>query len=435
LPAPLIAWFGGVLFSARIFAAVMSRLRLPSRPRFGPSVTGTLRRSLRRRAWPSAAGIIGVGLVVALGVGLALFTATYNAAKSADSRFVVGADLRVTPSVVSPRRHPPEFSSRLEVAGVSAVSPVMSNLENAVLIGPDNQDRADLAAIDPESFRRVAGLSDAFFVDRSAEGAMAALAAHPRGLFVDATTADDFGISTGDRVQVLLDRGTNHQTLKTFRVVGLFVNFPGFPQHTNLVANLDYYEAATGLQRADFFLARVTDGSHAGLTRATAAIRSGPGKKDAFNIDSTETALDKDQSSLTALNIHGLATLGWLYTLVMSAATIGIFVFGLMLQRRKEYATLRAQGMQTAEVRALVFGETAFVAISGVAVGIFVGSGVAYLLIHILRPLFILDPGMAFASEPIAAATVVALAATSASALGAIAILQHVRPSELLRDA
>ena len=98
-------------------------------------------------------------------------------------------------------------------------------------------------------------------------------------------------------------------------------------------------------------------------TRAVAALRSGPGEADPIDIESTETALDKDQSSLTALNVQGLVDLDSLFTLLMSAAAIAIFVFGLMLQRRREYVTLLAQGMQGRELQALVLGEAALVAV------------------------------------------------------------------------
>ena len=158
---------------------------------------------------------------------------------------------------------------------MSAATPVVFKPENSVLIGPYNQDLKDLAAIDPASFERVATLSDSFFVDRSAAGAMAALQADPRGLLVDSESADDLPIKTGDRVQVLLARGTKKETKQTFHVVGLFERFPGFPQGTNLVANLGCYEAATGSKRADFFLARATDDSHAGLARAVTSLEAG----------------------------------------------------------------------------------------------------------------------------------------------------------------
>jgi putative ABC transport system permease protein len=435
LLAPLVAWFGGMLLTARIFPAIMSRLPVPAPPRFGRVIPGILSRSLSRRSWALGTGIIGIGLVVALGMSLAMFTATYDAAKAADSKFVVGSDLRVTPSVLSPHPQPPSFSSKLQVPGVSAVTPVISQLENSVLIGRYNQDAKQLTAINPESFTQVAPLTNSFFVDRSAAGAMAALRTDPRGLLVDSQTADDLSIEKGNRVKVLLARGTKRETLKTFRVIGLFDRFPGFPQGTNIVANLNYYERVTGSKRTDFFLARTADDSPAGLTRAVAALESGPGKTDPIRIDSTATALDKDQSSVTALNVHGLLDLDWLYTLLMSAAAVAIFVFGLMLQRRREYVGLLAQGMRTRELQALVLGEAALVAVCGLAAGILVGAGMGYLLVHILRPLFILDPGVTLPAGKIAALAGLAMAATVVSALTATVLLRGLRPTELLREA
>jgi len=434
LLAPLVAWVGGTLLSARIFLAIAQRLPVPPPPRFGPVIRGSLSRSLRRRPWALATGVIGVALVTAFGMGLATFSATYDVAKAADAQFVVGSDLRVTPSVLSPRPHPAELASQLQVPGVSAVTPVVFKLENSVLIGPFNQGRTDLTAIDPTGFERVAALSDSFFVDRSAAGAMAALRGDPRGLLVESEAAGDLSIDAGDDVQVLLARGTKSQTLKTFRVVGLFERFPGFPQSTDLVANLSYYQQATGSKRADFFLARSADHSHAGLTRAVAALQSGPGSRDPIIVDSRESALDKDQSSLTALNLNGLIDLDLFYTMLMCAAGIGIFVFGLMLQRRTEYVTLCALGLHTQELRALVLGEAALVAVCGLAAGLLVGGGTAYLLVHILRPLFILDPSVTFPVRGAATLAVLALAAALASALTATATLRRLRPTEVLRE-
>jgi putative ABC transport system permease protein len=434
LLAPLIAWFGGTLLLVRIFAAFASRLRAPPAARLGPVVRGLLRRSLRRRSWAFATGILGVGLTVAFGICLTLFSATYDAAKEADARFVVGSDLRITPSVLSPRDYPSSFASDLEVEGISAVTPVVSKMENAVLIGPDNQDRANLAAIEPENFTRVASLSDFFFVNRSAAGAMAALASDPQGLLVEAEIADSLGINPDDQVQVLLARGTSRQTLRSFRVIDLFLNMPGFPRGASLVSNLGYYEAATGSTKIDFFLARTRDPSPAGLRLATAALRSGPAKRNPINIDTTATALDKDQSSLAALNVDGLVSLNSFYTLVMSIASIAIFVLGLMLHRRKEYVTLRAQGLEFWKLQALVFGEAALVAVGGLVTGILVGTGMAVLLTHVLRPLFILDPSVVFPPPAIVWLPASVVLATLASASIAIVLLRRLKPSEVLRE-
>jgi len=434
LLAPVVAWFGGILLSVRVFQAGTSRLRVAAAPQFGPLIRGILSRSLRRRSWVPATGTVGVGLVIAFGTGLAMFTATYDSAKGRDARFTVGADVRVTPSVLSTREHPATYASQLRVPGVSAVTPVVSRLENSVLIGPNNEDRKNLTAIDPGTFRRVATVPDSFFVDRSATRAMSALGADPQGLLVQRDSADSLSIGMGDRVQVLLARGTKHQALKTFHVVGIYTRLPGFPLGTDIVTKLSTYQAATRLRGVDFFLARAADPSHASLTRAAAALRSGPGRGDALNIETTATALNKDQSSLTALNVHGLVNLNSLYTLLMCAAGVAIFVFGLMLQRRREYIALRAQGLQTRELRALVLGETALVALWGLAAGLLVGTVLAYLMVHILRPLFILDPHLTFPPREIATLAALATAAALLSSLAATRILRRLNPTEILRE-
>ncbi|HEY8217816.1 MAG TPA: FtsX-like permease family protein [Acidimicrobiia bacterium] len=433
LVAPMLAWAAGVLVAVRVSQTLAGRIRLPN-PRFGPLVGGTMRRSLRRRPRALATGIAGVGLVSAFGVGIVIFAATYDEAKAADARFTVGADLRITPSALSPRPHPPAYGNGLRVQGVAGVTPVVSELDNSVLIGPNNQDRETLTAIDPSSFERVAALSDAFFVGRTAASAMAALRADPRGVLVDRTTADDLEVAPGDRVQVLLARGTKQQVLESMRVVGLYKRFPGFPEGTNLVANLGFYRDATHLDDASFFLARVGNRSRAGIDRAVAALRAGPAREDPINVESTATSLDKDRSSLTALNVTGLVDLDSLFTLLMSAAAIAIFVFGLMLQRRREYVTLRALGARAGQVRALVVGEAGIVVVSGLVAGIAVGTAMAFLLVRILRPLFVLDPGTTFATGDVAGLAALVLAAGILSALAATAILRRLDPTSLLRE-
>jgi putative ABC transport system permease protein len=434
LLAPLTLWFGGALVASQGVRGIASRLPLPAPPRFGPLLSGTLRRSLRRRARSLGTGIAGVALVVAFGTALTLFGDSYDAAKRADAAFVVGSDLRVTPSALDPRPRPPAYAARLEVAGVTGMTPVVSKLDNAVLIGPYDQDRATLTAIEPRSFERVAALADGFFGGGSAAGAMRALRADPRALLVEARAAEELSLKPGMRVRVLLARGTKRQRLERFRVAGLFERFPGFPQGTTLVANLHTVVAATRSKRVDFFLGKAAGGGDAGLTRAVAALRAGPARAVPLNIDTRATALDKDQSSLTALNVRGLVDLDTIYTLLMSGAVIAIFVFGLMLERRREYVILRAQGLRTGELRALVLGEAALVAAAGVAAGVAVGAGMAALLVRVLRPLFVLDPAVALPGAGIAARAGLAAVATLVTALAATALLRRYEPAELLRE-
>ena len=432
--APLIVWVAGLLLCVRVFLAIASRLPDATSRRFGSIVGGILRRSVRRRTWTLASGIIGLGLVVGFGMSLAVFSASYDAAKAADARFVVGSDLRITPSALATRPLRADDVSLLAVPGVSAASPVVFDLENSVLIGPDNQGSANLAAIDAGSFGQVASLPDALVVEGSGAGALAALEADPRGVLIDAETADDLEIESGDTVEIILALGTKREAQERFRVVGTYERFPGFPEGANLVVNLQRYEEATGLQHIDFFLAAVIVESYAGLAQATAALQAGPGASDPIHIDSTETALDKDQSSLTAVNVNGLVTLVSAFVLLMSAAAIAMFIFGLMLQRRREYVTLRAQGLGLRELHALVLGEALLVAVCGSVAGLLVGSAIAFLLVQILRGLFILEPLVTVPVGRMAMLAALVLVSTVVAGLAATEILRRLKPTEILRE-
>ncbi|MDX6630196.1 MAG: putative transport system permease protein [Gaiellales bacterium] len=431
LLVPLLAWVGGVLLSARLLLGIAVQLPVASPPRFGGLTSGLLIRSLRRRPWELGAAIVALGLVIALGTSLRAFIATYEAAKGADAGFVVGSDLRIAPGA---RPRTARYASRLRVEGVSGVTPVVFGLENSVLIGRYKRATTGLAAIDPATFGAAARIADSSFAGSSPRAAMAALRADPRGVLVAAATAEDLSLETGDRVRLVLALGTPRETVASFHVTGLFTRLAGFARPPDLVVGLGAYTGATSANRVDFFLARTDDHGHAGLARAVAALRAGPGARDPLAIETTETALARDQSSLTALDVRSLVDLGSLFTLLMSAAVIGIFMFGLILQRRRELVLLRAQGMHAGELRSLVLGEAALVAVGGLASGLTAGVGSAFLLVQVLRPLFILSPSVAVPVRPLAVLLVATVAAVLASAFAVMATLRRVSPTEILRE-
>ena len=273
---PLGVWLAGTLLSVRAFEGVARNLPVPSPPRFGPVVGGVLSRTLSRRSRALVTGIVGVGLVIAFGMGLAVFAATYDSAKRADAEFTVGSDLRITPSPLSDRRHPPGSADRLVVDGVASATSVVASLENAFMRSRFNSDVKDLAAIDPVGFAETAALSDQFFPGGTAAGAMDALAAAPDNILLDVESADGLKLEVGDRADVLLARGTKEQQLRRMTVAGLFERFPGFPEGLQIVANLDYFQAETGIGEVNYFLAKTDDPSHSGLSAAGA--RSTPAR-------------------------------------------------------------------------------------------------------------------------------------------------------------
>jgi len=184
----------------------------------------------------------------------------------------------------------------------------------------------------------------------------------------------------------------------------------------------------------DFFLVAAERDDNAGLERALASVEQGPAAKDHLQVETRATTLARDQSSLAALNIAGLADLDSIFALAMAVVAIAIFVFGLLLQRRREYVTLRAQGLEARTVGALIVAEASTVAIGGTVAGLIVGAAMGSYFVAVLRPLFVLDPTVTL--PLMAASTVVALvaAATVVASVAAARLVNRLQPTELLRD-
>ena len=168
--------------------------------------------------------------------------------------------------------------------------------------------------------------------------------------------------------------------------------------------------------------------------RPKSQLRNGLGADGTLQIDTRLTALAKDQSSLAALNISGLLTLDSGYALVMGTVAIAIFVVGLLLQRRREYVTLRAQGMQPRAIRTLIGAEAGTAAVAGCSVGIPVGLVMAFYLINVLRPLFVLDPPYLVPLGSLSTVVGSVLAATVVTAVAASSLVNQRPATELLRD-
>jgi putative ABC transport system permease protein len=431
---PIGIWLGAVLVLGRVVERGFAFLPLPRRHRFGRPLRGLLTRSIRRRSWAAASAVIMVGLIVALGTSVASFSASYNEAKARDARFVVGSDVRVTPAPISALDHPPTYAEKLQVAGVQTATPVVYGLLNALVESEVNEDAGNMVAIDPAAFAQVAPLIDSDFIGTTAANAMAGLQREPGGAFLNEELADRLDVEAGDEVKVLFARGTQEQKLSEMKVLGLFLRVPGFPDGVDVLVNIKRQMQLIPSTNTTFFLANTADPSDATLDRVVAGLREGPGAADALQIDTRATTLDKDQSSLAALNIRGLLTLDSAYALAMAVTAITIFVFGLLLQRRREYVTLRAQGMRIGKIRSLLVTESVGVVVVGAVVGTLVGAAMAYFLVTVLQPLFVLNPEVVIPRADVAVLAALVLAVSVAASLAATTLIRRLPPGELLRD-
>ena len=442
LVLPLGVWIAGSLFGGRLFSWGLERVKTGSQ---NGSQNGSQRflnrplallywSGLYRRSQALVDVAIILGLIVALATCVAVFTASYDGAKTADARYTVGSDARITPSPASVRVYRSGDAAGFAVEGVGAVVPVVYGVHNVILRSKRTSDPANMAALDPLAYAKVAPFDDAHFSSGSAAASLQLLAERPDAVLVSAHMAGFLKARVGDTLRILLARGTSQQVEVPFEIVGLFDRLPGFPEGANALMNLQQHEAIIAATVPAFFLIRSDERTDSGLARMVHSLATGPGAQDMLQISTRRTALAKDQSSLAALNISGLLTLDSSFALAMGTVTVAIFVFGLMLQRRREYVTLRALGMRAAAIRSLIAAEAGSAALAGCAIGVPVGLVMAYYLINVLRPLFVLNPPYILPLGPLALVVGSILAAAAVTSLAASSLVNRLRATELLRD-
>ena len=129
------------------------------------------------------------------------------------------------------------------------------------------------------------------------------------------------------------------------------------------------------------------------------------------------------------------ANVGWIgLVLAMGVVVIAIFVFGLLLSRRREYVTLKAQGMASGLIRTLIGAEALTATIAGSLIGVPVGLTMAYYFINVLRPLFVLNPPyLVPTSSLIVIVGSVLITAVITSIVASLAV-NRLTATELLRD-
>jgi ABC-type lipoprotein release transport system permease subunit len=424
----------GSLLAARFIGALLARSQPRSSSVIGRPLPSLYRLSIGRRPWAIGNGAIVVALIVALATSLAAFTSSYDVAKATDARYASGSDIRVTPSPTASRPYPATDAQMFETEGVSTATPVIFGVSNVILRSARTSDPANLAAVDGPAFASVAPVSDAQFRSGDAAGALRVLQDDPTAILLSEEMSQFLKAKVGDTLHVLLVRATPEQVEVDLHVVGLFERLPGFPEGADAVMSLAMHTATVPTKAPDFFLAATSSPDDKGLQRAVTSLQQGPLAASDLRLDTRRTTLARDQSSLAALNIAGLVKLDSTFALAMAVVAIAIFVFGLLLQRRREYITLRAQGLEPHTIRLLIGAEAGTVALGGAAAGIVVGAAMGYYFVTVLRPLFVLTPSYSLTPGGAALPVALVFAATLLSSVVGSRMVNRLEPTELLRD-
>jgi putative ABC transport system permease protein len=318
-------------------------------------------------------------LLLAFGVNLGIFTATYDRQTRIDAQLTLGADVVVTapPGAVAHDALQAKIRRLPGVAGTTALD------HSYAYVGPDLQDTF---GVDPASLTRGTTLRDSYFLGGSTAQTLARLRARPDGILVSRETITDYSLATGDLLKLrVLDHRTGSFRVAPFHVAGIVQEFPAAPRDSFMVANLVYLERVMHDPGPNLvFVKAATDPVGVSHRVATATARSGTSVKN-IRQQTVQTV-----SSITTVDLAGISRIEEAFAIVLAAAAIGLFVLVAVAERRHELATMRALGASLRSAAAFVWSEAALVLGAALALAAVLGWLLAEMLVAMLRHVF--DP-------------------------------------------
>jgi putative ABC transport system permease protein len=378
--APALLWIGATLLLLRLrgglFSSVARRLggskQHPGRRTF-------LLASASRRGAAINRGLVFVGLLLAFGVSLGVFAATYDQQAGVDAQLTLGADITATAPPGVTARH--GLADRIEnVPGVTVTSAVDHSY---AYVGPDLQDTF---GIEPATIGAATTLRDSYFIGGGAQTMLGRLKNTPDGILVSKETITDYSLGVGDLLRLrVLDHHSGKFRIVPFHVVGTVQEFPSAPRDSFMVANLAYLQKADRAGGPNVVFVNAGEDPAAVAARvATATKGFGVSVKD-IRQQSVQTV-----SSITTIDLTGISRLEQAFAIILAAAAMWLFVNLVVNERRHEFATMAALGASLHDIGAFVRSEAVAVLAAALALAAGLGWLLAEMLIAMLQHVF--DP-------------------------------------------
>jgi putative ABC transport system permease protein len=377
--APVLLWIGATLLLVRARGRAVAWIARRVAGERARSTAGFLLASAGRRGAAINRGLVVTGLLLAFGVNLGIFTATYDRQTRVDAQLSLGADVVVDapPGTIARDRLAGRIERLSGVAGATAVD------HSYAYVGPDLQDTF---GIDAASLTRGTTLRDSYFLGGSASQTLARLRARRDAILVSRETVTDYSLAVGDLLKLrMLDRLTGSFRVAPFHVAGIAQEFPSAPRDSFMVANLAYLESVTHDPGPNVvFVKASTDPvalSHriAGVTRSSGA-----------TVKNIRQQTVQTVNSITTVDLAGISRIEEAFAVVLAAAAIGLFVLVALAERRHELATMAALGASLRSVAAFVWSEAALVLGAALALAALLGWLLAEMLVAMLQHVF--DP-------------------------------------------
>jgi putative ABC transport system permease protein len=377
--APALLWIGATLvlirLRGRVMTSVMRRLR-------GGRATGTgdfLLASASRRGAAINRGLVMVGLLLAFGVSLGIFTATYDQQANVDAQLTLGADVTATapPGAVRGKGIERKIAAVPGVAATSAID------HSYAYVGPDLQDTY---GIDPNMIGKATTLRDSYFLGGGTKTMLQRLRSTRDGILVSKETITDYSLKTGDLLRLrVLDHRTGKFHRVPFHVVGTVQEFPSAPRDSFMVTNLSYLQAADHAGGPNVVFAKTSGDPAAVAQRVAAATRP-----DGAQVKNIRQQAAQTVSSITTVDLSGISKIEEAFTVILAAAAMWLFVSLAVNERRGEFATMAALGASLRDIARFVRSEAGFVLGAAAVLGAFLGWLLAEMLVTLLQHVF--DP-------------------------------------------
>ncbi len=378
--APALLWLGATLLLVRLrgraFAWAARRAVPGGRASSG---RGFLLASASRRGTAINRGLLLIGLLLAFGVSLGLFAATYRQQANVDANLTLGADVVVQAPPGSVASH----DLARKVAHVPGVAGTTSVDHSYAYVGPDLQDTF---GIDARTISKATTLRDSYFLGGSAAENMARLRARPDGVLVSNETISDYSLHRGDLLKLrVLDHRTGTFHVVPFHVVGIVQEFPSAPRDSFMVANDRYLEAADHAGGPNVVFAKSSGDPPAVSRRVKQATAA-----DGAVVKNIREQAAQTVSSITTVDLTGISEIEKAFAIALAAGAMWLFVTVTLAERRHELATMAAVGASMRTIASFLRSEAVLVLLAGLLLASVLGFVLAEMLVAMLTHVF--DP-------------------------------------------
>lgn len=376
---PALLWIGATLLLVRLRGRLLSWLAGRASGGNRESQLSFLLASAGRRGAAINRGLVVIGLLLAFGVSLAVFSATYDQQAQVDAQLTLGADV----TVAAPPGTTAKANLPAKVASVPGVTATTALDHSYAYVGPDLQDTF---GIDPSTFPKATTLRDSYFIGGTASQLMSRLQQTRDGIMVSQETITDYSLKPGDLLKLrVLDQRTGKFRVARFHVIGTVQEFPSAPRDSFMVTNASYLEHVTHAPGPNEVFASTSGSPGAVATQVAATTRSYGTTVKNLDQQAVQTV-----SSITTVDLTGISHIEEVFAVVLAAAAMALFVAIAIAERRHELATMAAIGAPLRRIGAFVWSEAGLVLGAALLLGAGLGWLMAQMLVAMLTHVF--DP-------------------------------------------